>query len=197
MFGWNHQPIIIVTINSKWKCTQCIFGHSTGSDREVSSCLFAYGHGGLEFGGKKSWGEFCKVYLSMIDMINKNMIRDISIIYGGSIPLHNSGHVHTRSDDNDHDGGGHDRDDDHIQNVLLQILRIPRNLALLLSCDDDDGGGGVVEERGGVEEADGEDHSDHNDDDGRCILQDPEPVRESQESSGLWLQQAEPLPSWL
>ena len=122
---------------------------------------------------------------------------DMSIIYGGNIPLHSSAHVHTRSDDNVRDGGGHDRDDDHIHNVLHQILHIPRNLALLLSCDDDDDGDGgvVVVERGDGEEADGENHSDHNDDDGRCILQDPEPALESQESSGLWRQQAEPLPS--
>ena len=125
---------------------------------------------------------------------------DISIIYG-NIPLHSSAHVHTRSDDNGRDAGDHDRADTHSHdhdnhNVrLLQILRIPRNLALLLSCDDDDDDDGEECDDG---EAHSDDHDDDDDDDaGCCILQDLEPVAESQESLDLWLQQAEPLPSWL
>ena len=139
--------------------------------------------------------------------MNKMTIQytDISIIYG-NIPPHSSAHVHTRSDDNGRDAGDHDSSDTHghdhdNHNVrLLQILRIPRNLALLLSCDDDDDDDVEEVECDDAEEVDGEAHSDDHDDDddaGRCSLQDPEPVPESQESLDLWLQQAEPLPSWL
>ena len=52
----------------------------------------------------------------------------------------------------------------------------------------------VVECGGGEEVNGGEDHSDHNDDYGRCILQDPGPVLETQKFSDLG---TEPLPSWL
>ena len=127
---------------------------------------------------------------------------DIRTIYG-NIPLHSSGHVHTRSGDNVRDVGDHvhNRVDNHdIRNVLLHILRIPRNLALLLSCDDDDDdddGDEVVECDDDAEAVDGEAHSDHDDDAGCCNLPDPEPFPERQESLDLWHRQAQPLPSWL